>query len=104
MNCTRRWKRGIEFGLLDGLTKEVSIASYLVAKQILTLGRRSGWLFVSLYLKQCAVALMVYRGSDAPTRRSELSVPVRLTRSGLPYLIPSFHRRAIREGVTEAIF
>ncbi|CAA0817706.1 Uncharacterized mitochondrial protein AtMg00050 [Striga hermonthica] len=54
----------------------------LVAKQILPLGRRSGWLFVSLYLKQCAVALMVYRGSDAPTRRSELSVPVRLTRSG----------------------
>lgn len=86
----------IQLIILDGLTKEMCIASYLVSKQIIALGRKSGWLFVSLYLKQCATTLQSYRGSSAPVSR-DLSVPVRLTGSGIPCLIPAFHRREIKK-------
>lgn len=34
---------------LDGLSKEMCIASYLIAKRIVQLGKKSGWLFVALY-------------------------------------------------------
>lgn len=84
----------VQLIMLDGLTKEYSIASYLIAKRIIHLGRKSGWLFVSLYLKQCSATLMSFRGSKFPVSR-ELSVPVRLTLSGIPHIIPSYHRRMI---------
>lgn len=80
--------------ILDRLNKEFCIASYLMAKQIVRLGRKSGWLFVSLYLKQCSATLQLFRGSDNPVPRV-LSVPVSLTGSGLPRIIPTFHRKAI---------
>lgn len=80
--------------MLDRVTKEFSIGAYLVAKQILRLGIKSGWLFVSLYLKQCSACLMSFRGSDIPLDRNE-SVPVNLNKSGLPRIIPSFHRKMI---------
>lgn len=41
----------VKLVMLDGLTKEMCIASYLVAKRIcsfLSVGRLSGWLFVAL--------------------------------------------------------
>lgn len=84
----------IQLIILDRLNKEFCIASYLTAKQIFRLGQKSGWLFASLYLKQCSATLQLFRGSDNPVPR-QLSVPVALTGSGLPRIIPSFHRRAI---------
>ena len=57
------------------------------------MGRKSGWLHVALYLKQCASCLMTaYGGEYSPAL---LPVPVSLTRSGYPRIIPSFHRRMI---------
>lgn len=84
--------------MFDGLTKEMCIASHLIGKRIVMFGKRSGWLFVALYLKQCSTSLKVYRSSDKPKAPSSLSVPVSLTGSGLPRIIPSFHRREIRRG------
>lgn len=81
--------------ILDGLTKEMSIASYLIGKRIIKLGRKSGWLFVALYLKQCAVSLMLWRGNTRPLP-VDMSVPVSLTGCRLPRIIPSFHRSEIR--------
>lgn len=78
----------------DGFTKEGCIASHLMAKQIYHLVRKSGFLFTALYLKQCSTTLMVWRGGKGPVPR-DLSVPVSLTRSGLPRIIPRFHRREI---------
>lgn len=79
----------VQLIILDGLTKEMSIASYLVAKQIIRLTKQSGYLFTALYLKLCATALMMFRGG---TKCVELSVPVSLTGSGLPRII---HRKEI---------
>nr|DAC76753.1 TPA_inf: RNA-dependent RNA polymerase [Beta vulgaris mitovirus 1] len=84
----------VQLIILDGLTKEFSIASYLFAKQVIRIGKKSGWLFLALYLKQCNAVLMQYRGSSGPVDRN-LSVPVSLSRSGLPIIIPSFHRKVI---------
>ncbi|KAG8363190.1 hypothetical protein BUALT_BualtMtG0007500 (mitochondrion) [Buddleja alternifolia] len=69
------------------------IASYLFAKSVLQIDRKSGWLHLALYLKQCSSSLQkAYGGSVTP----DLSpIPVSLTRSGYPRIIPSFHRRCI---------
>ena len=73
----------------DGLTKELCIGAYLFASTVVRLGRKSGWLHVALYFKQCASSLMTaYGGVKTPPQL--LPVPVSLTRSGYP--IPSFHR------------
>lgn len=48
----------------------------------------------SLYLKQAAVCLQkAYAGVPQP--KSQLPVPVSLTGSGLPRIIPSYHRKLI---------
>lgn len=86
----------VQLIMFDGLTKEVCVASHLIGKQILHLGKKSGWLFAALYLKQCSVLLMTFRASDDPRLPTDLSVPVSLTFSGLPRIIPSFHRAEIR--------
>lgn len=62
---------------------------------------RSGSLFLALYFKQCRVCLQRTVGED--TTPFDLSVSVSLTRGGLPRIIPSFHRRKIREGDTAVI-
>lgn len=82
--------------IADGLTKENCIGAYLVAKQVVRLNSKSGPLFTALYLKQCAVSLQqAYAGE--PTEKGLLPVPVSLTRSGYPDIIPSFHRKMIRK-------
>lgn len=58
------------------------------------LGRKSGWLHVALYLKQCAASLQKAYAGDK-VKPELLPVPVSLTRSGYPRIIPSFHRRLI---------
>lgn len=57
------------------------------------LSRKSGLLFTALYLKQVSTILQKYYGGISP---SLLPVMVSLTRSGLPRIIPSFHREVIR--------
>lgn len=82
--------------MYDGLTKEMCVASHLIGKQILQLGRKDGWLFVALYLKQCSVCLMSFRSVPlGQIPQSLMSVPVSLTGSRLPRIIPSFHIREI---------
>lgn len=75
----------------DGLTKESCIALYLYAKEVRRLYTKSGPLFTALYLKQCSSSLqMAYGGDKRPPER--LAVPVSLSRSGFPRIIPSFVR------------
>lgn len=81
----------------DGLSSEYCIAAYLLSQQVCRLRRKSGLLHTALYLKQCAVVLQKYYGEDSYSH--ELLKPqVSLTRTGLPRIIPSFHRKVIREG------
>jgi len=80
--------------VLDGYTKETCIAAYLFSKQVLGLVKKSGLLFTALYLKQCAASLQVaYAGVKRP--HELLPIPVSLTRSGYPRIIPAFHRKMI---------
>lgn len=44
---------------------------------------------------------MTFRGSEVPELPMELSVPVSLTGSGLPRIIPSFHRMEILKRTTK---
>lgn len=60
------------------------------------LGRKSGWLHVALYLnlKLCAASLQKAYAGDK-VKPELLPVPVSLTRSGYPRIIPLNHRRLI---------
>ncbi|KAF1856883.1 hypothetical protein Lal_00001785 [Lupinus albus] len=53
-----------------------------------------GWLFCALYFKQAASSLMMAYGGDEFVHPDN-AVPVSLTRSGYPRIIPSHHRRMI---------
>ncbi|XLR34038.1 hypothetical protein HN51_043317 [Arachis hypogaea] len=75
---------------------EQCIAAHLFWVACRRLGKRSGWLFLALYLRQSRVCLQRFVARDSIP--SDLSPAVSLTRSGLPRIIPSFHRRKIREG------
>lgn len=75
----------------DDLTKESSIVSWLYAKRVIKLVRQSGLLFTALYQKPCSSSLQRAYAGDRPT--GCLPVPVTLTRSGYPRIIPSFHRK-----------
>jgi hypothetical protein len=85
----------------DGLTKELCISAYLVAKRIMVLYRKSGPLFVALYLKQCATSLQRFYG-EGGVSPGLLSVPLSLTRTGLPRILPAHHRRAIIKSDSKA--
>ncbi|GAU19250.1 hypothetical protein TSUD_199310 [Trifolium subterraneum] len=65
-----------------------------VVIRIVHLGRKSGWLFCALYLKQAASYLMMAYGGDEFVHPDN-AVPVYLARSGYPRIIPSHHRRMI---------
>lgn len=71
--------------------------AFLFCKEVTRLVRRSGPLHTALYLKQCASCLQTsYGGIKTP--HSLLPVPVSLTRSGIPRIIPAHHRKVIRSG------
>lgn len=76
----------------DGLTKELCIGAYLFARAVIRIGQKEGWLHAALYCKQCAASLQKAYGGDREPH-DLLPVPVSLTRSGYPRIIPSFHRR-----------
>lgn len=81
----------------DGLSSEYCIAAYLFSQKICRLRRKSGLLHTALYLKQCAVVLQKFYG-EGKYSHELLKPQVSLTRSGLPRLIPAFHRKVIRQG------
>lgn len=78
----------------DGLTKELCIRAYLFSKTKTIVRRKEGFLFTALYLKQCASSPQIAYGGVRPLLR-DLSLPISLTRSGFPQIIPPFHRRMI---------
>ena len=80
--------------IFDGLNKELCVGIHLVVIRIVHLGRKSGWLFCALYLKQAASSLMMAYGGDEFVHPDN-AVPVYLARSGYPRIIPSHHRRMI---------
>lgn len=78
----------------SSLTREVGLAAVSFMQFVFRLQRKSGYLFTALYLKQCGVCLQrYYAGSVSNT---SLSLPVSLTRCGIPRVIPSVLRKAIR--------
>lgn len=80
--------------LSDGLCKEHCIAAALFWKACWRLYRKSGFLFLSLYLKQCKVGIHKLCAGDPVFQPSP---SISLTRSGVPRIIPSFHRKKIKE-------
>lgn len=83
--------------IFDGLSKERCIAAHLFGKQLLRLVKKSGFLFAALYLKQCSTSLQMAYGSGIKHQPTQLPVPVALTRTGYPVIIPSYHRKMIRK-------
>lgn len=78
------------------LTTELCISCHLFAKQVIRLSRRSGLLHTALYLKQCSVLLQQSYGGEVVVGCHP--VMVKTTRTGLPVIIPAFHRKLIRVG------
>lgn len=76
------------------LTKEVGLAAVSFMRMVIRLKRKSGHLYTALYLKQCGVCLQRYYAGCA-SKGSPLSVPVSLSRSGIPRVIPSVLRKVI---------
>lgn len=77
------------------ITREVGLAAVHFMRNVIRLYRRSGLCFTALYLKQCSVSLQrYYAGSYDP--KAKLSVPVSLTRCGIPRLIPPVLRSHLR--------
>lgn len=81
--------------LFFSLTKERCLCAHWFARKIRKMAKRSGWLFVSLYCKHAAAALQT---SYAGKFRIYQPFPISLTRSGLPTIIPLYHRKVIRKG------
>lgn len=69
-------------------------------KACIKLYKTSGALFLVLYLKQARICLQRFAVGDSIP---ELSTYVSLTRSGIPRIIPSFHRKKIRSGNASVI-
>lgn len=67
--------------IFDGLTKEDCIAMHLFVTDVFRLGKSSGWLFTSLYLKQCTSSLTTACGGE---KALPAAFPVSLSRGGVP--------------------
>ncbi|GLT64411.1 hypothetical protein SLA2020_369080 [Shorea laevis] len=76
------------------ITKESCIALYLFLRAVYRIGKKSGWLYTALYLKQCSISLKIAYGGVFQ-KNVPLSVSVSLTGSGYPRIIPAFVRKTI---------
>ena len=76
------------------LSREVGLAAYSFMRFVIRLRRKSGFLYTALYLKQCGVCLQRYY-AGCYTKGSPLSVPVSLSRSGIPRVIPPVLRKVL---------
>lgn len=77
------------------LSREVGLAAVLFVREVIRLKRKSGLLFVALYLKQCGVCLQRYYAGSYQ-KGDSISVSVSLTRCGIPKIIPSVLRKHVR--------
>jgi len=77
------------------LSKEVGLAAVSFVREVIRLKRKYGLLFVALYLKQYSVCLQRYYAGSY-SRGDSISVPVSLTRCGIPQIIPAALRKCIR--------
>lgn len=82
--------------VFDKLSKETCILAALFCKEVVRRTFKSGPLATALQLKQCGSCLMMYYGG-VKTPPGRLPVPISLTRSGLPRIIPRYHRRVIMQ-------
>ncbi|KAH0676529.1 hypothetical protein KY285_024330 [Solanum tuberosum] len=80
--------------------KEVALAGCDFIKTVVKLKRRSGFLYTALYLKQCTVSLQRYYAGYY-SKNDTMSVPVSLTRCGIPKVIPAI---AVAPKVKKATF
>lgn len=96
-----RWLKGLLLRvplIVSGrLSPEPCISAFLFASKIVKLARKSGLLFVVQYLKQCGSCLRQYVGG-VKRPAEKLPVFVSLLRSGIPRIIPEYHRRVIARG------
>lgn len=90
----RRFLIRIAVAVTGYLSFEEVICSLVVARRVAALVRKSGLLFTSLYLKQCAVHLQQYYAGST-IRVGKSAVNVSLSRQGIPSIIPSHHRHCI---------
>ncbi|KAH0685030.1 hypothetical protein KY289_022782 [Solanum tuberosum] len=77
------------------MSKEIALAGCSFVKQVRYLKQKSGFLYTALYLKQCAVSLQRYYAGNYH-KGDLLSVPVSLTRCGIPKIIPAVLRKHVR--------
>nr|DAB41751.1 TPA_inf: RNA-dependent RNA polymerase [Erigeron breviscapus mitovirus 1]DAB41752.1 TPA_inf: RNA-dependent RNA polymerase [Erigeron breviscapus mitovirus 1] len=105
----REWRRLLEqprrlIGLFNKaqlvvfgrLTKGNCLAILSLSRFICRLYKKNGPLFVAKYLKQALVLVMWYVGSKGVAPRPSLSMHMKLTKSGLPCMLPSLVRKRIR--------
>ncbi|KAK8539715.1 hypothetical protein V6N13_035007 [Hibiscus sabdariffa] len=78
------------------LAKGHCLATLFMSRAMVRIYRKSGPLFLARYLKQCLVLVYWYVAGAEKTARPQLSLPVSLTRTGLPRIIPPVYRKAIR--------
>jgi hypothetical protein len=77
------------------LSVEVGLGAIHFVRTVARLRRKSGFVFVSMYLFQCGVSLQRYY-SGSYSKGEPLSVPIALTRTGIPTRIPPYIRKVIK--------
>jgi hypothetical protein len=79
-------------------SKGWSIVALVLARKVFSLYRANGLLFVSQYLSSCQVSLMRFMSESPGLEDSDrLTTWCSCTRSGLPRIIPSSHRKILRK-------
>lgn len=79
-----------------GMTSRWYNAIMSFAIYVVRLQRRSGWPYVVVYLKACAVLLQQAAGGQKIPNTRDLKAAVSRTGAGIPRVIPISHRRAIQ--------
>lgn len=80
------------------LTKGHCLAILFMSRHISKLYKRNGPLFTARYLKQALQLVLWYVGSRGTAPMPSLKMNMRLTRSGLPCMLPPMYRKCIRRG------
>jgi len=74
------------------------------ARFCLRIKGHSGYKGLAIYLKVCSITLMRYSGGQPSRSVAELlGSRVALTSSGIPKIIPRYHRKEIRKGNLQVI-
>lgn len=81
-----------------GLTRHWCITALHYGRFVAHLVKYQGWRGTVIYLKACHVLLQQVAGGQRLEDTRQLGCAVARTRSGLPLVIPAYHRKAIRSG------